>query len=186
MDNAIRNMENHLFEIKRDMKENDYIKLMDELSEINKYTPKEFKYTHRVEYEMISHICYIDDDEEFLDVKKNAYYDSYEQYQESEDAIDEDYERVKEIKTEGRFFCNTTEIIGEHTHNPVEIMKLVAEAKKNMIDNFVNPIIFEEHQREVQQYYTRYLREWDDWVRIVCDCPIKITAVSFIKVKDEI
>ena len=65
-------------------------------------------------------------------------------------------------------------------------MKLVAEAKKNMIDNFVNPIIFEEHQREVQQYYTRYLREWDDWVRIVCDCPLKITAVSFIKVKDEI
>ncbi len=186
MNKAIETMSSFLFDIKRDMKTNDYIELMNQLSEINKFKPVEFKYTHRVEYEMVSQVCYIDDDEAFLNIKKNNYYDSYEQYQEDEDDIDEDYERVKDIKTEGRFFCNTSEIIGEDTHTDYEKMKLIGEAKKNMNDCYVNPFVFEEHQREVQKYYQRYLTEWDDWVRIVCDCPIKITSVSFIKVKDEV
>lgn len=186
MNKAVEKMSDYLYNLRRDMKENDYIELMNQLGDINKYTPKQYKYHHRIEYEMITQICYIDDDEEFLKQKKENYYDSYEQYQESDEPFDEDYERMKEVKTEGRFFCYTSEIIGENTHNPFEVLRLIGESKKHTLDYYCNPMVLEEHQRDVQQYYNRYLREWDDWVRIIVESPIKIVSISYIQETDDI
>ena len=76
--------------------------------------------------------------------------------------------------------CHTSEIISDETHTMFESARLIGEAEKHTLDYYGNAHIMEDHQRSVQQYYNRYLNEWDNWVRIVVQVPIKITGVSFI------
>tara|TARA_R110002110_G_scaffold215273_1_gene429160 strand:- start:927 stop:1487 length:561 start_codon:yes stop_codon:yes gene_type:complete len=180
MEKHVASMVDTIDTLKEKISTQEYIDLYSSLMEINKFKPKEFKYIHRVDYELVTHICYIDDDEEFLKIKKENYYDSYEQYQQDDEEFNEDFERQKEITTEHYFMCHTSEIITDETHTMFESARIIGEAEKHTLDYYGNAYVMEDHQRSVQQYYNRYLNEWDNWVRIVVQVPIKITAVSFI------
>ena len=180
MEKYVASMVETIDTLKEKISTQEYIDLYSSLMEINKFKPTAYKYLHRVNYELVTHIAYIDDDEEFLKIKKENYYDSYEQYQNDDEEFNEDFERQKEITTESYFMCHTSEVISDETHTMFEISRIIGEAEKHTLDYYGNAHIMEEHQRSVQQYYNRYLNEWDNWVRIIVQVPIKITGVSFI------
>ena len=175
----------YLWEIKDDIKEQYYIEILNKLKEVADLIPKtNYNKKHLVKYKMKTYICYIDDDDQYKDIKRDLYYDNYEIYNESDEYYNEDYERVKEIETDCHFYCYSREKIDFNHYTPFQVLRLIGEAKKHTIDNFLNPNVLQEHQREVQEYYKRYVDEWDNWVRIVNDSAMCINDIRFIGEED--
>ena len=71
---AIADMEAYLFDIKETLKEQDYIVLMDKLQAIANNNPRVEDKKHRVKYSIKTKICFIDDNDEYKDIKKDIYY----------------------------------------------------------------------------------------------------------------
>ncbi len=150
---AIADMEAYLFDIKEDIKENYYITIMDKLQAIANNNPRIEDKKHRISYSMKTNICYIEDSDNYKDIKKDIYYDSFEVYNESEEDINEDYEKVKTVETSGHFYCYTFDIMNDENLSPYQLLKMIGEAKKSTVDYYLNPRVFQEQQREVQDYY---------------------------------
>jgi hypothetical protein len=170
----------YMFDIKQEIKEQYYIDIMNRLKDIGQTMPEKENKKHLVKYTMKTYICYIEDDDEYEDIKKDIYYESYELYQESEEGINEDYERVKEVNTDCHFYCYSKDIIDLEYYNPLQVLRMVGDAKKFTIDHYLNPNVLQDHQREVQDYYTSYIKQWDSWCRIVNDSSMSITDIKYI------
>jgi len=166
MNENISTMVNILYDNKQNIKDNDYIILMDSLKELSKLRPKIYNKKHRVSYKLTTDICFIEDFSQFEDIKKDLFSNSSYYYNESDEDFNEDYERVKSIETEGVFYCYSDEIISKETHTRFEILRLIGEARKHIADYYINPDVYEEHAREVQEYYFMYKKQWDNWIRI--------------------
>ena len=177
---AIADMEAILFDIKETLKEQDYIVLMDKLQAMANNNPRIEDKKHRIRYSIKTSICYIEDSDQYKDIKKDLYYDSTETYSESDESINEDYEKVKVIETDGYFYCYSYDIMNEENHTPYQLLRMIGEAKKHTVDYYLNPGVFQDHQREVQDYYSRYLKNWDEWVRIVNESAMGITEIDYI------
>mgnify|MGYP003146960548 CR=1 FL=1 len=104
MDKHISTMVNTLYDNKEKMSDNDYMVLMDCLKEISKFRPKIYNKKHKVFYKLATDICFIEDLSQYEDIKKDLFNNSSYCYNESEEEFNEDYERVKEIVTDGYFF----------------------------------------------------------------------------------
>lgn len=180
MEQSVANMVDILDNIKTEIKDIDYINLMNNLKTISTFKPKYYNNFYSVTYKIVSSICFIDDLSQFEDIKKDLYNDSPQYYTNSEEYFNEDYERMKEITTESYFYCRSSEIIDKNIHTPFEIKRLVALSKKHICDYYINPDVLEEHQREVQEYYYDYKNTWDKWVRIINDRGYEITNITSI------
>jgi len=174
----------YLWEIKADMKEQYYIELMNKLKVIGDRLPPKHNKKHLVKYMMKTYICYIDNDDEYKDIKNDVYYGSYEIYNESDDDINCDYERIKEIETEAHFYCYCKDKVDIESYSPFQVLRLIGESKKHIVDNYLNPNVLQEHQREVQDYYKRYIDDWDNWVRIVNEGAMCVTDIIYIGEED--
>ena len=177
---AIADMEAYLFDIKSTLKEQDYIVLMDKLQAIANNNPRVEDKKHRVKYSIKTNICYIEDSDNYKNIKTDIYYDSSEFYNDSDEGINEDYEKVKTVQTEGHFYCYSFNVMNEDNHTPFQLLRMIGEAKKHVVDYYLNPSVFQEHQREVQDYYCRYIKNWDEWVRIVNDCAVCINQIDYV------
>jgi Holliday junction resolvase len=147
----------YLFEIKKDMKENHYIELMDILKKL--YFKSDFKYEYYVECHITTNVCWIDNCGSFDKVKEELFYDE-ETYKNSAEEYNSDYEKLHEITTD-----SCIEIISNKEYNGEDLNEFV----KNAIQKtpIIPAEIMETHQREVQKYYEQYIRYYDNWVRIV-------------------
>ena len=162
------------------LKEQDYIVLMDKLQAIANNNPRVEDKKHRVKYSIKTSICYIEDSDNYKNIKTDIYYDSSEFYNDSEEGINEDYEKVKLIETQGHFYCYSFNVMNDEYHTPFQLLRMIGEAKKHVVDYYLNPSVFQEHQREVQDYYCRYIKNWDEWVRIVNDCAVCINQIDYV------
>tara|TARA_R110000787_G_scaffold91357_1_gene192659 strand:- start:36 stop:587 length:552 start_codon:yes stop_codon:yes gene_type:complete len=162
--------------IKHKITTQEYIELYDSLMEINKTKPLLYDKKHRVDYQLVSCICFIENNGDFDSVKRDLFYDSYEQYSECDSEPCEDYERINEIVTSGSYEIFSSEYI-EFNENDENINKLVSQSVRAPSHYHLSDGILEIHQREVQKYYSRYIRDWNDWVRIVNTSAVTITNV---------
>lgn len=166
--------------LKEKISTQEYIDLYNNLMEINKIKPVVYNKKHRVSYQLKTNICFIEDDDEFKDIKKNTYYDSYEQYQDCEDDVNDNFERTKEIISDSYFYCYSPDVVFYDEDTAITMYKRIGEARKHVCDYMICDDLLEEHQRDVQKYYARYVKEWGDWVRIVNQNSVKITDVEFV------
>ena len=147
----------YLFDIKTEMKENHYIELMDILKKL--YFKEDYKYEYVVECKIITNICWIDNCGSFDKIKEDLFYDE-DTYKETAEDYNSDYEKIHEIYTE-----SSIEIISNKEYNGEELEDFV---KKSIHKTTMIPAeVMETHQRQVQHYYEKYIRYYDNWVRIV-------------------
>tara|TARA_R110002012_G_scaffold310769_3_gene519274 strand:- start:2286 stop:2831 length:546 start_codon:yes stop_codon:yes gene_type:complete len=147
----------YLFDIKKDMKENHYIDLMDILKKL--FFKTDFKYEYVVDCKITTNICWIDNCGSFQKEKDELFYDE-ETYKESAEEINTDYEKVHEISTD-----STIEIISNKEYDGGDLNEFVKQSINKT--SIIPPEIMETHQRAVQKYYEQYIRYYDNWVRIV-------------------
>tara|TARA_R110001592_G_C12986880_1_gene734695 strand:- start:340 stop:897 length:558 start_codon:yes stop_codon:yes gene_type:complete len=176
----VAELSSYMWDIKGDIKEQYYIEIMNKLQGISKVLPPINNKKHVIRYNIKTYICYIDNNDEYKDIKKDIYYESAEIYNESDESPNEDYERIKEITTDCHFYCWANDRLDYNDLSPIELLNKIGESKKHTADYFLNPNVFTEHLRQVNEYYTRYLNEWDDWVRLYNDSSIVINEISYI------
>jgi len=185
MEKAVASMVDLLYKNKQNMPDNDYITLMDNLKSISVFRPKVYDKKHVVRYKLTTDICFIDDQCQYEDIKKDVYLGSTAVYNQSDEDFNEDYERKKTIDTHSFFYCYSNEIIDKEINTFNEILRLVADSKKHTLDHYINPVVFQEHQREVQEYYYDYKNTWDSWIRLLNDDAFDIVDIKHINEMDD-
>lgn len=150
----------YLFDIKSNMKENHYIELMDILKKL--FFKHDYKYEYVVDLQLTTKIAWIDNCGTYDKQKEEIFYDE-NTYKDSAEEINEDYEKCHEIVSDTQF----TVVSNKEFTSDQDLECFVKNClhKSPMIDSEV----MERHQREVQEYYDKYIRYYDNWVRIVND-----------------
>ena len=110
----------YLFDIKKDMPENNYITLMNILKKL--FFKEDYKYEYLIECNITTNICWIDNCGEYDSIKEELFYDD-ETYKESAEEFNNEYEKLHEITTE-----SSIEIITNKEYNGENLNDFIKNA----------------------------------------------------------